>query len=84
MLRFILGSVGQLEFTKNLYDDDSESETELIDEQIWEEVIKILEKELEIKEKIILLKVSSRKLEDDKDKGKNDDSTKRFPALQQG
>ena len=77
----VLGRDRQLEFTKNLYDNDSESETELSDKQIWEALIKFLEKELKIKEKIILLNVSTPKPEEVKSKPRNDDSTKHFPAL---
>ena len=76
----VLGKDRQLEFTKSLYDDDDDSDSEPSDKYIWESLIRFLEKELKIKGKLNLFNVPSP--EPSKGKGnKNDDSTKHHPAL---
>ena len=78
----VLGRERQLEFTKNLVGDNVESDSEKSDKEIWGELIKFLDKELKIKERLILLNVSAPKPDEGKGRGKNDDSTKHFSAVQ--
>ena len=54
----VLGRDRQVEFTKNLIGDDSEGICEKTDKEIWGELIRFLDKELKIKERLILLNVS--------------------------
>ena len=76
----VLGRNRQVEFTKDVIDDGSSEKSE---KEIWNELVKFLDKELRVKERILFFKRSDSKSDDVSGKSRNDDSSvvKHHPAF---